>query len=76
MSSAIRPSRRSRAAYLFSDYCGGHIKQLTLGKNGKAVVRDTGLVVPPPSSFGVDGHNKTYVLSLGDNHIYRIEPKA
>jgi len=63
--------------YLFSDYCGGQIMGLTLTKDGKAVVHDTGLRAPAPSSFGVDGNEKTYILSTGDpGHVYRIEPKG
>jgi glucose/arabinose dehydrogenase len=62
-------------SYLYSDYCGGQIEQLTLGKDGKAVVQDTGLRVQSPSSFGLDGAGRVYVLSV-NGHVFRIEPQS
>lgn len=55
-------------AFLFGDYCLGHVMAFNGGQ-----VRDLGLVAKALSSFGEDQTGELYVLSL-NGPVYRIDP--
>jgi glucose/arabinose dehydrogenase len=55
-------------AYLFADFCAGHIFGL-----GGGQVRDLGMVTSNLSSFGEDLNGDVYAMSL-NGPVYRIDP--
>ncbi|MCU1458707.1 MAG: glucose/sorbosone dehydrogenase-like protein [Actinomycetia bacterium] len=65
-----------RGTYLFTDNCKGAVMGLAQsGKAGKAVkVRDLGISVASPTSFGQDAQGNLYVLS-GEGTVQRIDPR-
>jgi glucose/arabinose dehydrogenase len=60
--------------YVFTDYCEGELRSLRVESGRATEVRDLGLSVPMPDSFGVDGLGRVYVLS-GEGGVYRLDPK-
>jgi hypothetical protein len=58
--------------FLFSDLCDGKVRKLFY-ENGFALVRELGLVVPNPLTFGVDGLGRVYVSSA-NGQLYRLDP--
>lgn len=72
----VRDSRIPDLAgrYLYGDYCLGKITALSLENGRIAASDDLGLEVPELTSFGVDGLDRAYALSLrGD--VFRLDPK-
>ncbi len=64
-----------RGAYLFSDYCVGGVRAISLQPDGQG--SDAVLLSKAPaavSSFGVGPGGELYVCSLGGNAVYRIDP--
>jgi glucose/arabinose dehydrogenase len=60
-------------AYVYGDYCDGHVRAL-VERDGELVAdRDLGVVVPSLSSFGEDAAGELYAVSL-DGQVYRIDP--
>ena len=60
--------------YLFGDYCSGRITAVAVEDGRVTATGDLGLVVPELTSFGVDGLDRIYVMSLrGD--VYRLDPR-
>jgi glucose/arabinose dehydrogenase len=70
--------RRTAGRYLFGDFCSGEIFSLQV--IGATVnVRPETFGVPGKkvrfmSSFGEDGLNRVYVMSMGSGELYRIDP--
>lgn len=60
-----------RGAYLFSDFCQGWIRALSLAGNDSADVQQLDLSVTSPSAFGVDDSGEVYVVSL-DGSVFRL----
>lgn len=62
--------------YLYGDFCVGELRTLRLDAAGQATDESLGLSVGANtlSSFGQDLDGEVYVLSLGDNKVYRLEP--
>ena len=59
-------------AYLFSDYCDGEIRGLTLDGDGVRTARDLGVNPGSVVSFGQANNGDLYVLS--PSAVYRIDP--
>jgi glucose/arabinose dehydrogenase len=59
--------------FLFSDLCDGHVHKLSY-ENGFALVRDLGLIVPAPTTFGVDTRGRVFVGSA-TGEVWRLDPK-
>lgn len=60
-----------RGAYLYSDYCDGTIRALTVDGD-EATEHSLGAEVETPSSFAQDEHGELYVISL-KGQVFRIE---
>ena len=58
--------------FLFSDLCDGRLRRLYY-ENGFAIVRDLGLTVPAPVTFGVDGKGRVHVGSA-TGEVWRLDP--
>ncbi|GAA2592871.1 PQQ-dependent sugar dehydrogenase [Streptomyces axinellae] len=64
-----------RGKYLFSDYCEGAIRALTM-KNGKVTGEtDLGISGGEVVSFAQDSAREVYALAL-DGSVYRLDPAA
>ncbi|GBC87243.1 hypothetical protein HRbin12_01246 [bacterium HR12] len=61
-----------RGAYVFGDFCDGALQALVL-RDGRAVHRELGPVVPALASFGEDADGELYALSL-EGPLYRLLP--
>lgn len=61
-----------RGAYVFGDFCGGALEALAF-RDGRAVHRELGPVVPNLASFGEDARGELYALSL-EGPVYRLVP--
>ncbi len=61
-----------RGAYVFGDFCDGALQALVL-RDGRAVHRELGPVVPALASFGEDADGELYALSL-EGPVYRLIP--
>ena len=62
-------------AFLYSDYCTGHVRALVAGADGQ--VAANAVLSPDPrsvSSFGEGHGHELYVCSLDGNAVYRIDP--
>ncbi|MFN8017315.1 MAG: PQQ-dependent sugar dehydrogenase [Acidimicrobiales bacterium] len=65
-----------RGAFLFADYCAGHVRAIKLRPDGTFDRElDLGIEVARPISFGRDQDGEPYVLSE-DGNITRIVPGA
>ena len=60
--------------FLFSDLCDGLVRKLSY-ENGFALVRELGLAVPAPTTFGVDAAGRVYVGSA-TGEVWRLDPKG
>jgi glucose/arabinose dehydrogenase len=60
-------------AYLFGDFCNGHVQALRLAGGKVSEQRDLGLIVANLSSFGEDHQGELYALSLSGG-VFRIDP--
>jgi glucose/arabinose dehydrogenase len=63
-----------RGRYIFGDLCRGRIESARLSGTKARNVHATRLHVSQLSSFGEDGRNRVYALSL-DGPVYRIVPR-
>jgi glucose/arabinose dehydrogenase len=64
-----------RGRYIFGDYCKGVIESARLQGLKARDVRATSLHVSSLSSFGVDGRNRVYAVSL-NGPVYRLVPRG
>lgn len=70
-----RKIRALQGAYVFADYCAGHLRALRLGDDGTvADERELGVDVDQPISFAQDASGELYVLSQGGD-VLRLEPR-
>ncbi len=66
--------RRSLGGTCYGDFCSGRITAVAVEDGRVTATGDLGLVVPELTSFGVDGLDRIYVMSLrGD--VYRLDPR-
>ena len=63
--------RAARGRYFYGDYCAGTIWSFRVGKHGRASRPVVSGHVPSLSSFGVDGNNELYAISL-DGALYEL----
>jgi glucose/arabinose dehydrogenase len=64
-----------RGAYLFSDYCVGGVRAISLQPDGQGSAAVLLSKAPASvSSFGAGPGGELYVCSLGGNTVYRIDP--
>jgi hypothetical protein len=62
-----------RGAYLYSDYCTGGVRLITVAGTTVTLTRNLGLSIASVASFGEDANGEVYVLSaLGA--VARIDP--
>jgi glucose/arabinose dehydrogenase len=72
----VRDARLAALAgrYLYGDLCTGAITAIAVADGRLIASGQLGLVVPELASFGVDGLDRVYVMSLrGD--VYRLDPR-
>ena len=60
--------------YFYGDYCSGRVTAISLDRGRVSKSDDLGLEVPELTSFGVDGLDRTYVMSL-TGAVYRLDAK-
>ena len=60
--------------FLYSDFCGGEIRSLNVLDGRLAGDTPLDVKVDEPTSFGMDGLNRIYIMSLKDNTVYRLDP--
>jgi len=69
-----------RGTYLYSDLCSGLFRSFRFDGSEAADERDLTLDLNPSgidkiSSFGTDASGEVYVMSVGKNRVYRIDPE-
>lgn len=69
-----RRLRTLRGRYLFADFCQGELRSLVPRQGRVRSAPKIGLRVASPSSFGQDGHGRSYVTSLSGS-VYRLVPR-
>jgi glucose/arabinose dehydrogenase len=67
--------RALRGRYVWGDFCSGRVESAQVQGTKLANVRRTGLHVDSLSSFGEDGRQRAYALSL-DGSVYRLVPRG
>jgi glucose/arabinose dehydrogenase len=60
--------------YLYGDHCAGRVTSLLVENGDVSASGELGVQVPELTSFGVDGLNRMYVMSL-QGGVYRLDPK-
>ncbi len=60
--------------YLYGDFCTGKITAVAVTNGAVTTSGDLGLEVPELTSFGVDGLDRVYVMSLSGD-VFRLDPK-
>ena len=60
--------------YLYGDFCTGRITSVAVTNGTATTSGDLGLAVPELTSFGVDGLDRIYVMSLSGD-VFRLDPK-
>ena len=60
--------------YLYGDFCTGRITSVAVTNGTATTSGDLGLAVPELTSFGVDGLDRIYVMSLS-GEVFRLDPK-
>lgn len=63
-----------RGWYVFSDYCDGRIRAVRIRDDGRIRVRDLGVTVPSPTSFGTTDDGTLHVVSQ-TRGVFRIEAR-
>jgi putative cell wall-binding protein len=64
---------RLRGAYVYGDFCAGHLLALVQSGGTVAASRGLGVVVSDLASFGEDHAGELYALSL-DGRVFRLDP--